>query len=294
MISGHAIPHYPYAGDSQLYVSFASQDSAAALNGLQSCLASVQSWTATNKLKLNWTQIQLNSSLSGTTDSGANTSLYFLLNFFASKLTLLNLLGILGYFSTNISSPAQTYQQSFAHAFTICGICGVFAVTLIWIVQYYLQLLLCPVISTIAIHPCMVLPTLTSQASVCSKSTGAAWWQSLPFTRSLPLLRSLHWLLVRFRILFKKNLSTYKTLREKQPVYLHSKLAASLPSRSLRSNNDNCLSVPRVKTNTGARACRFCAPSLWNSLPLSVRSAISVATFKKTSEDTSLWLGLSL
>ena len=38
------------------------------------------------------------------------------------------------------------------------------------------------------------------------------------------------------------------TLREKQPVYIHSMLAASLPSHSLRSNNDNSLSVPRVKT----------------------------------------------
>ena len=39
--------------------------------------------------------------------------------------------------------------------------------------------------------------------------------KSSPFTRSIPLLRSLHWLLVRFRILFKINLLTYKTLRKK-------------------------------------------------------------------------------
>ena len=52
MIFEHAIPHHLYADDSQLYVSFASGDSAAALNGLQSCLASVQSWMSTNKLKL--------------------------------------------------------------------------------------------------------------------------------------------------------------------------------------------------------------------------------------------------
>ena len=72
--------------------------------------------------------------------------------------------------------------------------------------------------------------------------------KSPPFTRSLPLLRSLHWLSVRFRILFKINLLTYKALREKEPGYLHCMLAASLPSHSLRSNNDNSLSVPRVKT----------------------------------------------
>ena len=42
-------------------------------------------------------------------------------------------------------------------------------------------------------------------------------------------------------------------------------LAASIPSRSQRSNYDNSLSVPRVKTNTGARALHSCAPSLWNN-----------------------------
>ena len=53
MICEHAISHHLYADDSQLYVSFASGDSAAALNGLQSCLASVQSWMSTKRLKLN-------------------------------------------------------------------------------------------------------------------------------------------------------------------------------------------------------------------------------------------------
>ena len=105
--------------------------------------------------------------------------------------------------------------------------------------------------------------------------------KSPPFTRSLPLLRSHHWSPVRFRILFKIKLLTYKTLREKQPVYLHSMLAASLPSHLLRSNRGISMSVPRVKTNSGARAFHCCAPSLWNSLLLSVRSAISVAAFKK-------------
>ena len=53
MISCHAILNHLYAGDNKLYVFFAPGNSAAALNGLQSCLASVQSWMSTNKLKLN-------------------------------------------------------------------------------------------------------------------------------------------------------------------------------------------------------------------------------------------------
>ena len=105
--------------------------------------------------------------------------------------------------------------------------------------------------------------------------------KSPPFTRSAPLLCSLQWLPVKFRILFKISLLTYKTIHEKHPVYLHYMLAASLPSHLLRSNKGISLSVPRVKTNSGARAFHSCAPSLWNNLPLSVCSAISVAAFKK-------------
>ena len=105
--------------------------------------------------------------------------------------------------------------------------------------------------------------------------------KSPPFTRSVALLHSLHLLPVKFRVDFKICLLTYKTLSEKQPVYLHSLLATSLPSRSLRSNKGITLSVPRVKTNAEKRSFRSCAPSLWNSLSLSVHSSTSVFTFRK-------------
>ena len=53
MIFEHAIPHHLYADEIQLYVSFASGASTASLKGIQSCLASVQSWLSTDELKLN-------------------------------------------------------------------------------------------------------------------------------------------------------------------------------------------------------------------------------------------------
>ena len=105
--------------------------------------------------------------------------------------------------------------------------------------------------------------------------------KSPPFTRSVPLLHSLHWLPVKYRVHFKICLLIYKALHKEQPVYLRFLIATSLPSRSLRSNRGITLSIPRIKTITGARAFSSCAPSLWNNLPLSVRSATSVATFRR-------------
>lgn len=105
--------------------------------------------------------------------------------------------------------------------------------------------------------------------------------KSPPLTRSTPLLRSLHWLPVKFRINFKICLLTFKTLSNHQPVYLQKMLVTPRPTRSLRSNKGPTLSLPRVKTKAGTRAFYSCAPSLWNKLPLSVRSAPSTATFRK-------------
>ena len=53
--------------------------------------------------------------------------------------------------------------------------------------------------------------------------------KSPPFTRSVPLLRSLHWLPVKYRVHFKICLLTYKALHEEQSVYLRSLIATSLP-----------------------------------------------------------------
>ena len=100
-------------------------------------------------------------------------------------------------------------------------------------------------------------------------------------TSSIPLLRSLHWLPIKFRITFKICLLTYNTLSEKQPGYLNAILTPSTPARSLRSHNGTNLLVPRVKTSTGARAFCSGAPTLWNKLPAPVRSAPSTATFKR-------------
>ena len=112
--------------------------------------------------------------------------------------------------------------------------------------------------------------------------------KSPPFTRSVPLLRSLHWLPVKYRVHFKICLLTYKALHEER-VYLRSLIATSLPSRSLRSNREITLSVPRIRrTNTGTRAFSSCAP-------FSLEQPSTICPFshlQKTSQNIPFQLGL--
>ena len=59
-------------------------------------------------------------------------------------------------------------------------------------------------------------------------------------------------------------------------IYL---LTPSRQPRQLRSFNSNLLFVPSVKTNVGTRAFSIAAPTLWNSLPVNVKSVGNITTF---------------
>ena len=128
LISGHAIPHHLYADDSQLYVSFSSGDSAAALSGLQSCLASVQSWMSTNKLKLNPDKTEF--LLIGNEGQRSKYLSMFPIELlgletYPAKKSARNL-GVI--FDKNFNFRSHI---SAIHVFTTSGIYGAFAVTLI-------------------------------------------------------------------------------------------------------------------------------------------------------------------
>ncbi|XP_053337496.1 uncharacterized protein LOC128509691, partial [Clarias gariepinus] len=99
------------------------------------------------------------------------------------------------------------------------------------------------------------------------------------YKHSPPILSTLHWLPVKFRIDFKILL--YKALNGLVPQYLSELLVSYNPPRLLRSKDAGCLSVPRIiKTTAGGRAFSYKAPKLWNSLPNSVRDSDTVSVFK--------------
>ena len=65
------------------------------------------------------------------------------------------------------------------------------------------------------------------------------------FSRSKPLLKFLHWLLVKYRIRFKLCTITFKAFFFHQPTYPFNYLVPLQNSRLLRSSNTNMLTVPR-------------------------------------------------
>ena len=102
-------------------------------------------------------------------------------------------------------------------------------------------------------------------------------------SRSLPLLKELHWLPVYFRIMFKVNVITFKALRGTAPSYISSLIQPYVPTQySLRSSQQHLLVVPKFSLKTyGYRTFAHQAPVLWNALPLKIRTEQSLPVFKK-------------
>jgi hypothetical protein len=98
---------------------------------------------------------------------------------------------------------------------------------------------------------------------------------------SLPLLKELHWLPIKFRIMFKINVITFKALRGLAPPYICSLINVYTPARSLRSSNFTLLSVPKFHLQSyGYRTFAHQAPILWNRLPSNLQNQQSLDAFK--------------
>ena len=98
-----------------------------------------------------------------------------------------------------------------------------------------------------------------------------------------PVLASLHWLPVRFRIQFKILLTAYKALHGLAPDYISDLINWTSPSSiySLRSDTLSLLHVPRSRLKgKGDRAFSVAAPKLWNNLPVDLRTAPTIGVFK--------------
>ncbi|KAL0151164.1 hypothetical protein M9458_053677 [Cirrhinus mrigala] len=95
-----------------------------------------------------------------------------------------------------------------------------------------------------------------------------------------PVLRSLHWLPVIFRIDFKVLLLIYKSLNGLGPKYIADMLTEYKPNRPLRSLGSSQLEIPRVHTKQGESAFSYYAARSWNQLPEEIKCAKTLTTFK--------------
>ena len=104
----------------------------------------------------------------------------------------------------------------------------------------------------------------------------------LPRAHMTPILRQLHWLPVMKRCQFKLLTITFKFLHDDAPEYIQNLVNRYHPRRQLRSVNDTLLTPNRNRTvKYGRRLMDTVAVSLWNTLPIGIKNALNIVSFKK-------------
>ena len=104
------------------------------------------------------------------------------------------------------------------------------------------------------------------------------------YSHITPVMINLHWLPVKFKIIFKVKLLTFNALHGLAPAYLSDIISIKGDSNyNLRSNFSNLLALPAIRSakTTGDRAFSVAAPFLWNSQLESLRAVSSVNILKK-------------
>ena len=96
-----------------------------------------------------------------------------------------------------------------------------------------------------------------------------------------PLLKELHWLPVKFCCQYKIATLANRHFEGSLPPYLSSSLCTYKPSRFLRSSNEKLLKIPKRNLRSfGQCSFSFMAPTLWNSLPATLRNVPTLSQFK--------------
>ena len=97
-----------------------------------------------------------------------------------------------------------------------------------------------------------------------------------------PLLNQLKWLKIENFAVYRTATIVYNCLYSPNsvPEYLLDLIQMYIPSRSLRSQNLNLLTMPKLKSKFVERAFSYQAPLIWNNLPDYIKNSASINIFK--------------
>ena len=98
-----------------------------------------------------------------------------------------------------------------------------------------------------------------------------------------PILRQLHWLPVRQRVLFKTAVLVFQCLAGQAKSYLSDDcqpVSHSRPRRLRSSDSLTCI-VRRAHNTYGDRCFATAGPRVWNSLPIELQQCDSLGRFKR-------------
>ena len=282
VFSKHGIRYHVYADDTQLYVDFPRNESAFAIDRIRRCVIDVKAWLASRCLLLN--------------EAKTETILFAAPNRMTQPSPLhMDICGSDVRTSANIRDLGVYLDSTMSMTKHVTRVCGIAYGRLRNIARIRSSL---PLLARKPLVHALVTSTLDFGNAALFGITGtllhrlemvqrAAARVVLCIDRrdhrSMTLaLRQLHWLPIRQRIQFKVLTLMHGAVHNRTPRYLSDRIVPHAPSRSLRSATKSLVAVPRINLERYGRRSFSCAgPTLWNALPLGLRTQQDPERFRR-------------
>ena len=274
----YKIEYHIYADDTQLYCSFDINSPDEALHAITSCISDIRSWMIDKKLKINDDKTEFLIITSPKAGFSANLQLKI-----GQEIVLP---------STSCKSLGvmfDDHMQMDAHISHICRtihfhLCNIGAIRNLLTNSATEQLIHSLVTSRLDYCNSLLngVPGYKLKSVQRMQNIAARIVSRCPYRdRITPVLESLHWLPVKHRILFKLLLLTYKCLNGLGLGYLSCLVMPRKHRYEPRPQYQGQLQVPEARLKSyGERSFGFSTPTEWNKLPIDVRSALTLASFK--------------
>jgi hypothetical protein len=275
IIQQHSINYKFYADDVQLYLSFPPHLASQAISDLEQCIAAIHRWLCHNMLRLNSSKSEL--ILLGTRPQLAKCP-DFSVSVDGVKLMRKSVVRDLG---VMIDDTLNYDNHSTSVARAAFGYLRVVARIRNHINRQHCEMLLHSLVLS-RIDYCVSLLaganiSITTRLQRVIKASSRMALR-IPRSRSLPVDGSPVFLSVQQRILRRIVTIVFHALHGRAPSFIVQLLEYQTPSSwHLRSRDQNLLLVPWVRTELGKRAFSVTAPTMWNALPLDVRSSNSLS-----------------
>ncbi len=277
VIQKHGFSYHCYADDTQLYFSF-QPDDPTVTDRIAACLSDISSWMMDHHLQLNLAKTEL-------LVFSANPSLHhnFSIQLGSSTITPSRTARNLGVviddqlsFTDHIATTARSCRFALYNIRKIRPFLSEQAAQLLVQALVLSRLDYCNALLA-GLPACTIKPLQLIQ-----NAAARVVFNEPKKAHVTPLFIRLHWLPIAARIKFKVLMFAYKTTTGTAPIYLNSLVQTYAPSRSLRSASERRLVVPSQRgTKSLSRTFTWTVPSWWNDLPISIRTAESLAIFKK-------------
>ncbi len=281
IIGSHNIGHHFYADDSQLADKFkpTPTDQRAAITRVEKCTTEVKLWMTENKLKLN--EEKTEAMLVGPAKKCSNLPW--------KSLTLGDAIIPFSSQAKNLGVILQPDLSMEKNVLDVCRKCYFHLRNISSSRHLLTQDATATLVRTLIfsrLDYCNSLFDNITQENIDKlqriQNSAARLVFKLPRRSPItPSLMALHWLPIQARIEYKICTLAYQCVHGTAPAYLCELLQAYTPSRSLRSSGQVLLTVPKYNTKTfGQRSFTVSAANKWNDLPLKLRTATSLLSFK--------------